>query len=91
MVSARTGQGIDELRAVVESRLPRPEREVRALVPYERGDLINRIHQSGELLTSEHTEPAPGDRPGQSGPGRRAGPVRPRGTVLTLRPDTVHR
>ena len=29
---------------------------MRALVPYERGDLIDRIHRSGELLTSEHTD-----------------------------------
>ena len=41
---------------MIESRLPRPEVEIRALVPYERGDLINRIHQSGEFLSSEHTE-----------------------------------
>ena len=56
VVSARTGNGIDRLRAVIESRLPRPEIEVRALVPYERGDLIDRIHRSGELLSSEHTD-----------------------------------
>ena len=56
VVSARTGDGIDELRDRIEGRLPRPEREVRALIPYERGDLINRIHQSGEFLSSEHTE-----------------------------------
>ncbi len=55
VVSARTGAGFDELRAILESRLPRPEREVRVLLPYERGDLVNRIHQAGELLTTEHT------------------------------------
>jgi GTP-binding protein HflX len=54
-VSARTGEGIEELRATIERRLPRPAVEVRALVPYDRGDLINRIHQSGEFLLSEHT------------------------------------
>jgi len=54
-VSARTGEGIDDLRRRVEERLPRPSVEVRALVPYDRGDLINRIHQSGEFLTTEHT------------------------------------
>ncbi|GAB3624877.1 GTPase HflX [Mariniluteicoccus endophyticus] len=53
-VSARTGVGVADLRAVVESRLPHPEVEVRALVPYERGDLINKIHHSGEFLTTEH-------------------------------------
>ncbi len=55
VVSARTGQGIDELRDVVEQRLPQPEVEVRALVPYSRGDLIDRIHSAGEFITSEHT------------------------------------
>ncbi|MGC4151832.1 MAG: GTPase HflX [Propionicimonas sp.] len=54
-VSARTGEGIDELCARLEERLPRPELEVEALVPYDRGDLINRIHQSGEFLSTEHT------------------------------------
>jgi GTP-binding protein HflX len=56
VISARTGHGIDRLRAVIESSLPRPEIEVVALVPYERGDLIDRIHRSGELLSSEHTD-----------------------------------
>ncbi|QDP98835.1 GTPase HflX [Microlunatus elymi] len=56
VVSARTGRGIDELRTRVEDRLPHPGVEVRALVPYERGDLINRIHREGEIDTLEHTE-----------------------------------
>jgi GTPase len=56
IVSARTGSGLAELRAAIEGRLPRPEVEVRALIPYERGDLINRIHQAGEFVSSEHTD-----------------------------------
>jgi GTP-binding protein HflX len=54
MVSARTGNGIEQLRTTIESLLPRPEIEIRALVPYERGDLVNRIHQTGEFLSTEH-------------------------------------
>ncbi|MGY4720856.1 GTPase HflX [Naumannella cuiyingiana] len=54
-VSARTGAGIAELRERVWAGLPRPEAEVAALVPYERGDLINKIHQHGELIDAEHT------------------------------------
>jgi len=53
-VSARTGEGLDQLRATVESLLPRPEIEIRALIPYERGDLVNSIHQTGEFLSTEH-------------------------------------
>ncbi|HET9871258.1 MAG TPA: GTPase HflX [Propionibacteriaceae bacterium] len=56
IVSARTGAGVADLRARIEARLPQPETEVRVLVPYERGDLVNRIHQAGEIVTLEHTE-----------------------------------
>lgn len=54
-VSARSGEGIEPLRALTESRLPSPDVEVRALVPYDRGDLIDRIHRHGQLITTEHT------------------------------------
>lgn len=53
--SARTGEGMDEVRAIVEERLPNPGTEVTALVPYARGDLIDRIHREGEMVTVEHT------------------------------------
>jgi GTPase len=55
VVSAKTGEGIAEALAVIEGELPRPEVEFKALLPYERGDLINRIHQQGEIATMEHT------------------------------------
>ena len=54
-VSARTGAGMDALRARVEERLPRPEAQVRALIPYARHDLVDRIHREGEIVTTEHT------------------------------------
>jgi GTPase len=54
-VSARTGEGIAELKIRLEERLPRPAVEVHALVPYDRGDLVNKIHNSGEIITLEHT------------------------------------
>ncbi|MEJ7834441.1 MAG: GTPase HflX [Nocardioides sp.] len=55
VVSARTGQGMAEALAVIEGELPRPGVEFHALVPYERGDLINRLHQNGEIDSMEHT------------------------------------
>ncbi|MGJ3509513.1 GTPase HflX [Enemella sp. A6] len=55
VVSARTGVGLAGLRSRIDEMLPHPEVEVRALVPYERGDLLNRIHQAGEFITTEHT------------------------------------
>jgi GTP-binding protein HflX len=54
VVSARTGAGMVNLRSKIEAALPRPPVEVRALVPYARGDLVDKIHRTGELLTTEH-------------------------------------
>jgi GTP-binding protein HflX len=53
-VSARTGAGIDDLAELVAVHLPRPAVEVHVLVPYDRGDLVNRVHVTGEVLAEEH-------------------------------------
>lgn len=50
VVSARTGQGVDELRALIDDELPRPSIQVEVLVPYTRGDLVSRVHADAELL-----------------------------------------
>ncbi|PVG81001.1 GTPase HflX [Nocardioides gansuensis] len=55
VVSARTGEGIPELMEAIEKDLPRPGVVFEALLPYERGDLINRLHQEGEIAAMEHT------------------------------------
>jgi GTP-binding protein HflX len=55
VVSARTGEGIDKALAAVEAELPRPDVEFEALLPYARGDLIDRLHRHGEIDTLEHT------------------------------------
>ena len=54
-VSAHTGEGIADVLAAVEADLPRPGVQVTALVPYARGDLLNRAHEHGEVLSLEHT------------------------------------
>jgi GTP-binding protein HflX len=55
-VSARTGVGIEELRKAIETHLPRPAVELHVVLPYDRGDLVARIHRSGQVLTTVHTE-----------------------------------
>jgi GTP-binding protein HflX len=55
VVSARTGAGLAELRELVAAELPRPDVEVTVLVPYERGDVVSRVHATGEVLASSHT------------------------------------
>ncbi|GGX30932.1 GTPase HflX [Streptomyces chryseus] len=54
-VSARTGAGMAELLALIDSELPRPAVEIEALVPYTHGGLISRAHADGEVLSEEHT------------------------------------
>ena len=55
VVSAKTGEGVEDVLAAVEGDLPHPGVVFEALLPYERGDLLNRIHVSGEVESLEHT------------------------------------
>jgi GTP-binding protein HflX len=54
VVSAQTGAGIDDLLAALEAALPRHDIQVRTVVPYERGDLLARAHEEGEVLDLQH-------------------------------------
>jgi GTP-binding protein HflX len=54
LVSAKTGEGVAELRAAIEEGLPERDRVVRASVPYSRGDLVARAHAAGEVTRTEH-------------------------------------
>ncbi len=53
-LSAATGEGVDELLAAMAARLPHPETTVAVLLPFERGDLVDRAHREGEVLAVEH-------------------------------------
>ncbi|MEO5854376.1 MAG: GTPase HflX [Nocardioides sp.] len=55
VVSARTGEGIDEALAAIERELPHPGVEFTVLLPYERGDLIDKLHHHGEIDSMDHT------------------------------------
>ncbi|WP_370864638.1 GTPase HflX [Nocardioides agariphilus] len=55
VVSAKTGEGVDDVLRMVEDELPRPGVEFEALVPYARGDLLDRLHREGEIESMEHT------------------------------------
>jgi GTP-binding protein HflX len=56
VVSARTGEGLEALLALVAEALPKPDVQVELLIPYNRGDLLSRIHEHGEVLDVEHVE-----------------------------------
>ncbi|MGA5305112.1 GTPase HflX [Nucisporomicrobium flavum] len=55
-VSARSGQGIADLHVAIAQRLPRPAVELRVVLPYDRGDLVARIHRRGQVLDTRHTD-----------------------------------
>jgi GTP-binding protein HflX len=55
LISVHTGAGIRELIKAIESNLPRPKIEVAVLIPFNRGELLNRVHESGEVISIEHT------------------------------------
>ena len=53
---AKTGEGIDDGAARASRPSCRgPGSSSRRCVPYERGDLLNRLHQHGEIDSLEHT------------------------------------
>jgi GTP-binding protein HflX len=54
MISAASGEGVDDLLGAIAARLPHPEVELTALVPYDRGDLVDRVHREGEILALDH-------------------------------------
>lgn len=54
VVSAQTGAGIDELLSAIEAELPRPQIEVDVVIPYQRGDLVHRVHAEGDISVLEH-------------------------------------
>lgn len=54
--SVRTGFGVAALVQAIESSLPRPTIEIKAVIPYNRGDLIHAIHEQGEIFSEEYGE-----------------------------------
>ncbi|WP_245792384.1 GTPase HflX [Bowdeniella nasicola] len=56
LVSARTGEGLDELREAIAAKLPFPDVDIDVTVPYTRGDLVSQMHADGEIDTLEHTD-----------------------------------
>jgi GTPase len=55
-VSARTGEGVDELHARIDQLLPAPELKVTLMVPYDRGEVISKLHLTGRVLTTDYLE-----------------------------------
>lgn len=53
-ISARTGYGIENLIRAVEAALPKPKVEIKAIIPFSRGDLVSAVHEQGEIISEEY-------------------------------------
>ncbi|MFC8302092.1 GTPase HflX [Specibacter sp. NPDC057265] len=57
VVSARTGQGIEELLEAIAEAIPHPSVPLTLMIPYDRGDVLNKLHGSdAEIISLEHGE-----------------------------------
>ncbi len=56
VVSAVTGEGVDELVQRVTALLPPARRVTEALVPWDSADVVARVHREGEVLKREDRE-----------------------------------
>jgi GTP-binding protein HflX len=55
-VSARTGEGIDELLTRIAAALPQPDVELELLVPYDRGDIVSLAHSRTKVVDTVYEE-----------------------------------
>ena len=53
--SARTGEGLDGLRARMSRLVAPTDTPVDVVIPYDRGDLVARVHADGRVQHSEHS------------------------------------
>ena len=54
--SARTGEGVADVLAAIARMLPDPAVEIDLLVPYDRGDIVSTLHETGRVLSIEYLE-----------------------------------
>ncbi len=55
-VSAHTGDGLDRLRSRMAELVVPTDAGVDVTIPYDRGDLVARVHSEGRVDATEHTE-----------------------------------
>ena len=55
-VSARTGEGIEEVLQVIADRIPTPDVPLSLLVPYERGDVVSALHAKAVVDSTDYEE-----------------------------------
>jgi GTP-binding protein HflX len=54
-VSARTGEGLERLQQRMAELITPTDTVVDVTIPYDRGDLVNKLHADGRVDATEHT------------------------------------
>ena len=55
-ISAITGEGVDKLLETIESTLNRDKKRVMLLIPYSSAGIIEGLHKSSAVFSTEYTE-----------------------------------
>lgn len=55
-VSAHTGEGVDALLERIDSELPRPTIELSVIIPFDRGELVARMHNEAIVRSTDYDE-----------------------------------
>lgn len=55
-ISAKTGEGLDELGKELETLLRSNQRYIETVIPYSKANLLSGIRENGEILSEEYTE-----------------------------------
>lgn len=55
-ISAKTGEGVDTLLSLIEKKLQSRKKSVNLLIPYDKGDILNRLHEASKVVSTEYKE-----------------------------------
>lgn len=55
-ISAKTGIGTGEFLAALSDAAPGKKQKMTVIIPYSRGDIVNRLHEKEKVLSEEFTE-----------------------------------
>jgi GTP-binding protein HflX len=56
LISAETGEGMEELLAAIDLELSKLRVEVTVVIPFDRGEMVARLHDVGEILSEDYAE-----------------------------------
>ena len=56
LISAKAGQGLDQLKEAISRRIAAMRHRVELLIPYDKGNVLSLIHGKGQVIQEEYTD-----------------------------------